>query len=136
MDYKTLKEMDNDTYQEYLEDLSEDELNSLFDDIVQELSSDPEIASKVYWSDCDYFVLHNGNIYRMPQGADDLPKGGPYPTIISGLLGAEKDLVSQFVNKYGEDELEDLFDQLDDDFLCTFSDCPDYSDEEVLSSSF
>ncbi len=133
MNYKTLKKMDDEEFQDYIDELSEEEVETLYDSIVSELSRNKEIASKVYWGNDYYFTFFKGNVYYMLSYDDCWPKAGSSPDVVTGLSEKDKTAVDAIIGKFGNDEIDNLFDQAAADLWFEYYEhYPKFEDDDMI----
>ncbi len=133
MDYKTFKNMNDDEYSEYIDGLSKEEVEFLYDSLVLELSEDKEISSKVYWENDYYFTFHKGKVYYMLSYDDCWPKGGVSPDVVTGLSEKDKKAVKVIIDRFGSNKIDDLFKQASEDLMFNyFEHYPEFEDDDML----
>ena len=133
MDYKTLKEMGSEEYEDYIGDLSDEETEELYDSVVAELSQDKEISSKVYWNSDYYFTFFKGKVYYMLSYDDCWPKPGSSPDVVTGLTDIDRQSVNKIVEKFGNDVIDDLFDDAAEALWFNYYEhYPEFEDDDMI----
>ena len=133
MDYKTLNAMSVADRSEYINGLSEEELENLVNNLIIELSADEAVSSAAYDDGVYYFVFGDGKIFAMPNSSDDLPRGGTAPDVVTGLSPEDKAAVEAIIDKFGSDTIDDLFDGASEELWFNYYErYPEFEDDDMI----
>ena len=137
MDYYTLKSLDAQSRNEYIQNLSDEEANALYETIVDELARDPKISSQVYYIDGYFFILIYNDITKMahvsmmPKWIGDVANGGRNPIVVTGLREDDKAAIDMIIKKFGAHAINVLISELEEELTPYKDYYPDFKDDEV-----
>ena len=93
------------------------------EEFLESISSNPKYNNCVFAGPGIYFVISNGSLWEISNDASCSPKGGWFPSIVSGPTADETKCLTSMMEALGFDEY--FFNDIIDEY-------GEFSDEEVL----